>query len=239
MNMTIGLAFVAGVTSFLLPCVFSILPAYVGYVGGRSIGVIEKNEVQKSILSALSHGAAFFAGFGAIFIFMVSGPLTLLNPIYMVRPWLPKVLGGVSILFGLHMMGILRIPFLVSDLQPRSNSDRFRGYLSSALFGLLFSAGWVSCSGKVLGAILGMMLNGGSDGLVFLLLLAYTIGITIPFLLLASGMGWATFILRRNRKVEHYVGIAMGILLTAVGAMLFLGIYDIFTRMSPFIDLGL
>jgi cytochrome c-type biogenesis protein len=239
MTVTIGLAFLAGMASFLLPCVFSILPAYVSYLGGRSIGDIEKNEAKKSILIAFFHGMAFFAGFAPIFILLVSGPLSLVGPIYVVRPWLPKILGVIIVLFGLQMMGIFRIPFLVYDLQPRSNFDHLRGYFSSALIGLLFSAGWVSCSGKVLGEILSLMMNGGSEALVFQLLLAYTIGIAIPFLLVASGLGWLTFILRRYRKVDHYVGVAMGILLAAVGAMLFLGIYDIFTRMSPFIDLGL
>lgn len=243
MNVTIGLAFLAGLASFLSPCVFSLVPAYIGYLSGRSLAAVDAPGA--SVLpkpnrwGTLSHGVAFVVGFSIVFIFLglvVSG---LGGLIAAGRLWLSRIGGIIVILFGLYMIGILRIPFLAYDLRTRTNLDAGRSYFSSALVGIFFSAGWSPCVGPVLGSILTMAMNGGSLTWGFQLLAAYSAGLAIPFLLAAIGIGWVTVILRRYRKVMHYVEIGMGVVLIIVGVMLFRGTFEELARFGFFIDLGL
>jgi cytochrome c-type biogenesis protein len=159
--------------------------------------------------------------------------------LYSLRTWIAKIGGIVVVIFGLHMTGIIRIPFLEYDLRPQSSPDRNRGYIASVLMGIFFSAGWSPCVGPVLGAILTLALNGGSIAKGVKLLSAYSVGLAIPFLLAALGIGWVTTILRRYGKVMRYVEIVMGVILIVVGAMLFLGTFEQLARFGFFVDLGL
>ncbi len=238
MEVTIGLAFLAGMASFLSPCVFSLVPVYIGYLSGRSIastaGTVEANR-----LETLTHGLAFVLGFSVVFITLGVAVSTLGGFLYDFRTVLAKVGGVVVVIFGLHMTGILRIPFLEYDLRPRSKEDRSRSYFSSALMGVFFSAGWSPCVGPVLGAILTLALNGGSISQGVKLLGAYSAGLAIPFLIAAFGIGWVTKILRRYGKFMHYVEVGMGVVLIGVGVMLFLGVFNLLSRFGFFVDLGL
>jgi cytochrome c-type biogenesis protein len=125
------------------------------------------------------------------------------------------------------------------DLRPESKPDRQRGYISSAMMGVFFSAGWSPCVGPVLGAILTISLSGGSVASGAILLTAYSIGLAIPFLIAALGVGWVTTILRKYGKVMHYVEIAMGVILIIIGILLFLGTYERLAQIPLFIDFGL
>ena len=140
-----------------------------------------------------------------------------------IRTWLAKIGGILVVIFGLHMIGVFRIPFLEYDLRVHSQVDPRWGYISSALLGVFFSAGWSPCVGPVLGAILTLALNGGSVLLGVKLLSAYSAGLAIPFLIAALGIGWVSIILRKYSKVMRYVEIAMGVVLVIVGLMLSLG----------------
>ncbi len=237
-NIGLGLAFLAGLASFLSPCVFSLVPAYVGYLGGRSLASAqESGKANRRI--AFAHGLAFVVGFSIVFILLGVAISALGSILYEARNWLAKIGGIVVIIFGLHLTGIIRIPFLDYDLRPQSTPDRQRGYIASALMGVFFSAGWSPCVGPVLGAILTLALSGGSISHGVALLTAYSAGLAIPFLLAALGIGWVTTILRRYGKVTHYVEMGMGILLIIVGVMLFLGTFQTLSRFGFFVDLGL
>jgi len=107
------------------------------------------------------------------------------------------------------------------------------------MMGVFFSAGWSPCIGPVLGAILTIVLNGGSVVLAAKLLAAYSAGLAIPFLIAALGIGWVTTILRRYSKAMHYAEIAMGVLLVIVGIMLFRGTYTSIANYGYFVDFGL
>ncbi len=124
-------------------------------------------------------------------------------------------------------------------MRPQSTPDRRRGYLSSALMGVFFSAGWSPCVGPVLGAILTLSLSGGSIGQGVTLLSAYSAGLAIPFLIAALGIGWVTVILRKYSKVMRYSEIVMGVLLVIVGGMLMFGAFEYFARFGLFVDFGL
>ncbi len=240
MSVTIGLAFVAGLASFLSPCVFSLVPAYIGYLSGRSLAAGGNGQVVVARRwDTFSHGVAFVLGFSAVFIVLGLAASAMGQLLYDLRPVLTKVGGIVVILFGLHMAHILRIPFLEYDLRPQSQMDAGRSYLSSALLGVFFSAGWSPCTGPVLGTILTLALNDGNISNGAVLLTAYSAGLAIPFLLAALGIGWVTKILRRYGRAMHYVEIGMGVLLIIVGIMLFLGIFAWLGNLGSFIDLGL
>lgn len=236
-NIGLGLAFIAGLASFLSPCVFSLVPAYVGYLGGRSAASISSKESDRWL--TFSHGLAFVIGFSIVFILLGVATSALGGLLYDFRTWIAKVGGLVIVIFGLHMTRIIRIPFLDYDLRPQSQPDRKRGYISSALMGVFFSAGWSPCVGPVLGAILTLSLSGGSVTEGATLLTAYSAGLAIPFLVAALTVGWVTNIIRKYGKVMHYVEIAMGVLLIIVGVMLFLGTFEQLARFGLFVDFGL
>jgi len=237
-NIGLGLAFIAGLASFLSPCVFSLVPAYIGYLGGRSVATAQ-GEDDGNRWVTLSHGLAFVLGFSVVFILLGIATSALGGLLYDLRTWLAKIGGVVVVIFGLHMTHIIRIPFLDYDLRPQNQPDRQRGYISSALMGVFFSAGWSPCVGPVLGAILTLSLSGGSVSQGAGLLTSYSAGLAIPFLIAALGVGWVTKILRRYGKVMRYTEIAMGVLLIIVGVMLFLGTFEQLARFGFFVDFGL
>ena len=234
----LGLAFLAGLASFLSPCVFSLVPAYIGYLGGRTVAAGQQ-DYRSNRWIAFSHGLAFVLGFSTVFILLGLAASAIGGLLYQARDWIAKIGGIVVVIFGLHMTGIIRIPFLEYDLRPQTTPDRNRGYVASALMGVFFSAGWSPCVGPVLGAILTLAINGGSLSQGFGLLAAYSAGLAIPFLVAALGIGWVTTILRRYGKVMRYVEITMGVVLIIVGSMLFLGTFQQLSRFGLFVDLGL
>jgi len=237
-NITLGLAFLAGLASFLSPCVFSLVPAYVGYLGGRAAGG-ENSERNRFI--TFTHGLAFVFGFSVVFITLGVATSVFGRLLFDLRSILEKVGGIVVIIFGLHMIGIFRIPFLEYDTRVQQAPDPKWGYLSSAMMGVFFSAGWAPCVGPVLGAILTLALNGGSISTGISLLSAYSAGLAIPFLIAALGIGWVSVTLRKYGKVMHYVEIVMGVILVIVGFLLFSGIFALIAQQGQFFyfDFGL
>lgn len=115
MSLSIGLAFLAGLASFLSPCVFSLVPAYIGYLSGRSLAL---NDSSTSVtrLNTFFHGLSFVIGFSFIFIFVLGLPISALGTLlYDFSPVLSKIGGVIVILLGIHMTGLIRIPFLDYD----------------------------------------------------------------------------------------------------------------------------
>lgn len=231
-EITLGLAFLAGLASFLSPCVFSLVPAYIGYLGGRTAASATSGQAGRWY--TLSHGVAFVLGFSVVFITLGAATSALGGLLYDLSEWLAKIGGLVVIIFGLHMTGLFRIPFLEYDLRPQTAPDRSRGYLASGLMGVFFSAGWSPCVGPVLGAILTLALNGGSVLQGAQLLSAYSAGLAIPFLIASTQIGLVTTVIRRYGKVMHYVEIAMGVVLVVVGVLLFMGRFQTLATIGTF-----
>jgi cytochrome c-type biogenesis protein len=238
MTVSVGLAFLAGMASFLSPCVFSLVPAYIGYLSGRSLAASQAED-EPGKWTTFSHGLAFVLGFSVVFILLGVAVSAIGGLLYDLQGWLSKIGGVVVVLFGLHMTGILRIPYLEYDLRPQTQVDKGRSYVSSALMGVFFSAGWSPCVGPVLGTILTLALNEGSIGDGAKLLTAYSAGLAIPFLLAALGIGWVTHILKRYSKVMHIVEVVMGVVMIIVGVMLFLGTFERLARFGFFVDFGI
>jgi cytochrome c-type biogenesis protein len=235
-NVTAGLAFVAGLASFLSPCVLSLVPAYIGYLSGRAAG---GESTAENRWITFTHGLAFVVGFSVVFILFNILASALGGLLYDLRTWMAKIGGVIVVVFGLHMIGVFRIPFLEYDVRVHKQMDPQLGYLSSMLMGVFFSAGWSPCVGPVLGAIMTFSLNGGSVLKGASLGLAYSAGLAIPFLLAALGIGWVTGILRRYSKVMRYTEIVMGVLLVIVGVLLFLGSFNLLANFLPIVNVGL
>jgi len=237
-DVSVGLAFLAGLASFFSPCVFSLVPAYIGYLSGRSIAEVKANE-GKDRLDTFVHGLAFVLGFSFVFISLGLAFSAFSQFFYNTRDILAKAGGVVIILFGLHMTELIHIPFLKYDLRAQSKAAKGSGIFSSFLMGIFFSAGWSPCVGPTLGLILTLAIERANIGQGVVLLASYSLGMGIPFLAAALGVGWVTTTLRKYQKAMRIIQIGMGVLLIIVGILLFLGIYQQMVTFESLIDFGI
>jgi cytochrome c-type biogenesis protein len=236
-NVTVGLAFLAGLASFLSPCVLALVPAYIGYLGGRTVTV--GGQVSTDRWATFSHGVAFVIGFSVVFILLGATASVIGALLYDLRIWISRIGGIVVIIFGLHTMGVITIPFLDYDTRRQVQPNPSLGYLSSGLMGVFFSAGWAPCVGPVLGAVLTLALNSAQLQLGVILLTAYSAGLAIPFLIAALGIGKFAQIMRRYSKAVHYLAIGTGVLLVILGVMLLTGTLERLAQIGFFVDFGL
>ena len=236
LNITVGLAFLAGLASFLSPCVLSLVPVYIGYLSGRAVG---GESVSRNRWITFSHGVAFVIGFSVVFIFFNIIAATLGGLLFNFRSWLAKIGGVIVVIFGLHMIGVFRIPFLEYDLRVHTQADARWGYISSFLLGIFFSAGWSPCVGPILGAIMTFAINGGSVVRGTLLGAFYSAGLAIPFLLAALGVTWVTTLIRKYGKIMRVAEVVMGGIMVVAGILLFIGSFNILGSFVPFFNFGL
>ena len=235
-NISYGIAFLAGLASFLSPCVLSLVPAYIGYLSGRAAGG-EINSRNRWI--TLFHGFAFVIGFTLVFLLFNIIASALGGLLFDIRAWIARIGGIIVIVFGLHMIGIFRIPFLEYDFRIHTSMNKNWGFLSSILMGIVFSAGWSPCVGPVLGTILTLSANGGNLWVGTKLGLMYSAGLAIPFLVAAVGIGWVTTLLQKYSKIMRYVEVIMGILLVIIGILLVTGRFALLAPNNLGIDFGL
>lgn len=236
-EITIGLAALAGLASFLSPCVLALVPAYVGYLGGRSVspsGVVVSSRWKTS-----THGLAFVLGFSAVFIALGAAASVVGVLLYDVRTWIARIGGIFVIIFGLHTMGVINIPILDYDTRPKSQPKPGLGYLSSALMGVFFSAGWAPCVGPVLGAVLTLALNNAQLSQGVILLSAYSVGLAIPFLLASLGIGGVAQLMRRHARAIRIFSVVTGGLMVVIGVMLLTGTLENLARFGFLVDFGL
>ena len=188
---------------------------------------------------AFTHGLAFVLGFSVIFILLGAAASAMGGILNDFADLLARLGGIVVIFFGLHMSGLLRIPFLLQDTRLHTQRGMHIGYISSFLMGIFFSAGWSPCVGPVLGAILTISFSGQSVLWGAILLAVYSAGLAIPFLAAALGIGWVVAGLRRYAKVLHIIQVITGVILIAVGILLVTGTFSTLARLGNFINFGL
>jgi cytochrome c-type biogenesis protein len=227
-SVSFGLALIAGFVSFLSPCVLSLVPAYVTYLGSRAIS--PEGVVIGTRRDTFTHGLAFVLGFSLVFILLGAAAGALGAALFSARDLLVKIGGIVVVLFGLHTLGVIHIPFLEYDTRRAKSPERRWGYLSSSLMGIVFSAGWSPCVGPVLGAVLTLALSSNGVGRGILLLTAYSIGLGIPFLLAAAGIGRVSELLRRRGNYLRYANSVTGGLLILIGILVFTGTLETFAN---------
>lgn len=214
-DLTIGVAFLGGLVSFLAPCVLPIIPGFLAYLAGTSLeeAAGRRREVFLN---------AFFFVLGFSVVFSALGVLlnTLLEAVaYDVQLWLSRIGGAMVILFGLYLIGLIKIPFLERPHTLAVHAGSRSRYTTSFLFGFAFAAGWTPCVGAALGAILGLAAS--APGSAFVLLLAYALGLGIPFLLIGLCAAQASRFIERYQKAFRYINIAFGAILIALGILIF------------------
>ena len=219
-------AFLGGLISFLAPCVLPIIPGFLAYLAGAS--TTDTGSKRKEIFI---NSIFFVLGFSLVFALLGVLLNTLLENIaYDVQIWLSRI-GGVMILFfGLHLVGLLKIPFLEKEHKfgvktkfSAEGGSAFGGkssrYATSFLFGLAFAAGWTPCVGPALGVILGLAAT--QPGSAFILLLTYALGLGIPFLIVGAFTGHAAEFINRHAVGLKYLNIIFGVILLALGVLIF------------------
>ncbi len=236
-NVSFGLALLAGLLSFLSPCVLSLVPAYIGYLGGRAV-TTDGQLVESNRWLTFSHGIAFVLGLGFVLVFLIGVPTGLIvaflgrtDPqaegfLYNLKTILAQIGGLIVIVFGLHTMGVITIPFLEFDTRKQVAPRSEISYLSSFMMGVFFTAGWSPCVGPVLTLIINMGLAAETTGRAVWLLVAYSMGLAIPFLISALAVGQVTQFIRTYSKYTRYVSIATGVLMIVIGVLLLTGTYQ-------------
>lgn len=215
MTLSLPIAFLAGFLSFLSPCVLPLVPTYLLYLGGQQ---------GRPVLNALF----FVLGFSSIFL-LLGLPFTLLGGLlFEHRELLGRIGGVVLILLGLYMLGLK--PRWGVNLRYEGPTDRPWG---AFVLGLVLGLGWTPCIGPILGGILTLTATGGGIHL----LVAYILGLAVPFLLVALFAERARAFLRRAARLSHAVEILAGVVLIAVGILLLTGTYtqlnSFFLKITP------
>ncbi len=165
------------------------------------------------------HAVLFVLGMSTIIVFVFGGATTILGRVlYDARDWITRIGGIVVIIFGLHTLGIIKIPFLNYDTRKQYSGSTSFG--SSYLMGIFFTAGWTPCIGVTLGAIMTMGLAQEQAGTAMILAAAYALGLGLPFLIMGLLIDRATNILRRLRKYIRTFEIVTGVFLILLGIML-------------------
>jgi cytochrome c-type biogenesis protein len=236
-DVTVWLAFLAGLASFLSPCVLALVPAYLSYLGGTTVS--STGEVSPSRWSTFSHGLAFVVGFSLVFIALGAAASAIGGLLYDLRLWLARAGGVLIILFGLHTMGWLNIPLLDRDTRRLVRPDPSLGYLASGLMGVFFSAGWAPCVGPVLGVVLTLALNEAEIHRGIVLLTAYSAGLAVPFLLAALGIGRLAELMRRHHAAVQVISRITGAVMVIVGILLLTGTLERIAQFGVFVDFGL
>ena len=215
--LSIGVAFAAGLVSFFSPCVLPIIPGFLAYLAGTSLGSAETKRAEVFL------NALFFV-LGFSFIFSLLGVLlnSLLSSVaFAAQSWLSRIGGIVIVFFGIYLTGLLRIPLLEREYKI-AVSPKFRSrYFNSFIFGAAFAIGWSPCVGAVLGGILALAAT--RPGLAFSLLFAYSLGLGVPFLLVGFFAAPAASWIRKYRPAWHLVDILFGLILVGLGILVFTG----------------
>jgi cytochrome c-type biogenesis protein len=238
MSMSVSplLAFAAGLLSFVSPCVLPLVPAYVGYLGGQAT---KEGETSTPHWRVLLHGVFFVLGFSTIFVALGAVASGIGRLLFSYKSIVAQIGGVIVVIFGLHTLGLVKIPFLYYDTRRHYHPRPELGYLSSALMGFFFGAGWSPCVGPTLGAILTLALSEATVRQGALLLLVYSMGLGIPFLLIALGIDRASSFLRRACRLMRMVTIASGLFLVILGVLLFTNRLGWFGQWLPLFEPGI
>lgn len=236
-DVTVWIAFTAGLLSYFSPCVLPLIPSYLTYISGLSFGELnETKPAAKVRMTVMLHSLIFIAGFSTVFIAL--GALAgLASATFQANlreglGVIQKVGGALIFLFGMHLSGLLPIGLLLGEkrIQLRNKPT---GFLGTFLVGVAFAAGWTPCIGPILGAILAIAAgSAGGVGRGVLLLSVYSAGLGVPFLI--SGVLFHSFLGFFNRFKKHIrlVEICTGVLLMVTGVLLF---FDQLSRMAGYL----
>lgn len=230
-----GAAFVAGLVSFLSPCVLPMVPGYVSFLAGsREAG----GGPTRCPAALIGSSLLFVAGFTAVFVALGSTASAAGMALGPYRQVLSRMAGLLIIVFGIIMLGVVRLPGLYRELRIDPARARGHGMWTAPALGAAFAFGWTPCVGPVLGSVLLLAGSGASLGAGAVLLVSYSLGLGVPFVVFAAFLGRLTPVLRWLEAHSRAVSRAGGIVLIAFGALLLTGILPLVTafvgRVVPF-----
>lgn len=236
-QLSIGVAFLAGITSFLSPCILPLVPIYLAQLVGHSIyqssGALEEDRPAR--LTTFLHAAMFVFGFTLAFVSLGATASTLGSFLRTYQLVLRQIGGVVLVIFGLHLAGILKIPLFY--IQKRFEFRPARpSYPASLLFGIIFAIGWTPCVGLILGPILAMAANAATLKQGVTLLLFYSLGMGIPFLLLGLGLDQLSKGLKRLKPYLGRIEVGTGVIMIVAGLLIF---FNLLPYLNHYFNLGL
>lgn len=215
-QVTVFVAFIAGIVSFLSPCVLPIVPGFLAYLAGVS----SSSKGSASRFSIFLNSFFFVLGFSIIFAILgVLLNTVLAGAAYGVQLWLARLGGAIVIFFGLYLMGLLKIGFLEYEHKFNVRWQFHSRYLTSLVFGFAFAVGWTPCVGAVLGGILGLAAAAPSQA--FSLLLAYALGLGVPFLIVGLFVSQSSGLIKRYAAALKYLNFVFGLILVVLGILVF------------------
>lgn len=231
-NISFLLAFTAGILSFVSPCVLPLVPSYISYISGFSIDELRTApRASRTRWITLGHSLLFVAGFTTVFT-LLGASATMLGQWFLSNQDMLRRIGGLLVIFfGLYILGVLKIPFLMAERRLHFK-ERPEGKVGSFLIGIAFAAGWTPCVGPILGAILTYAGTTQSISRGILLLLAYSAGLAMPLLIISVGVETFFRAFSSFRKHLRYIEVVSGLLLITVGVLLFT---DSLTAVSAFL----
>lgn len=216
------LTFTEGILTFISPCILPMLPIYFLYLAGESEKDAAIGEKPGDSSRLIINSLGFVIGFSLVFIAMGATVTSLGHFLTNHRTLLEKVSGLVMVLFGLNFTGLVRIGILNSEKRIDFKFNKLH-FVSSIVFGMVFGLGWTPCLGAFLGSALALASNSKTISSGMLLLLVYSLGLGIPFVLSAIVFQKAKAVFKVIRKYSRPISIVSGILLIAAGILVFTG----------------
>lgn len=213
----ITVSFTAGLLSFLSPCVLPLIPSYVSFITGMSL-----DDVQRARRIALVHSLLFVAGFTLVFLALGASATVVGRLLFQQREWVERV-GGVLVIFlGFYLLGMFNVGLLSRERRFHF-SNKPLGYFGTLLVGMAFAAGWTPCLGPILSAVLTFTASSADLNRGLVLLLAYSIGFAVPFVLAALMIDRFMAAFQRYRGALVWMSRLSGLLLVAVGVLMLTG----------------
>lgn len=213
--LTIGISFLAGILSFLSPCVLPLVPGYISLISGVSVDGLK--EGINSRRAVIVNSLAFNTGISIIFV-ALGTTAGLVGAAVLNNPWVRIIGGLVIIAFGLQLIGLLKIGALYKDTRFFSD-DKPRGIFGSLTLGLAFAAGWTPCIGPILGGIIGLAATSGGWKSGLILSSFYSAGLALPFLFTGLGINQFLSFYKNFRKHLHKVEVVSGVVLIMIGLL--------------------
>ena len=226
-NLSLLVAFGAGILSFLSPCVLPLVPAYVGYLAGSSV---QTSAASSRRTSTLIHSAAFVLGFSLIFVGFWASIGLIGNVLHGYLGLMRQIGGVVLILLGLHQVGVFQIGFLYRQFRVEPRLAARATPITSLLVGVAFAAGWTPCIGPILAGIIGLASMSDTVGQGSLLLLVYSLGLGVPFLATGFAIAQASALISRIKRHMRIIELASGVLLMAIGILMLSDTFKLLPR---------
>jgi cytochrome c-type biogenesis protein len=251
-NVTLFGAFIAGVVSFISPCVLPLIPGYLSFISGVSL---EEMRGMQPVAAGAAGGTVavstgvsaaakrqvivtslfFILGFSLVFV-SLGASATYLGQFLMERLTIfGKIAGVLLIIFGLHTIGVFKIPFLLNEARVQANTKP-AGMIGAVIVGISFAFGWTPCIGPILSAILLVAAQQDSVNQGIMLLSIYSLGLAIPFLLTAIAINQFFVAFKKIRRHYHTIEIVSGLLMIVIGLLIFFNRFTIIAQwLTPYL----